>query len=198
MPVSDTACPSAGRPAPSSRPRRSRSVPVSIGGREDRALGLEVAEPGAGPVAGERCVPRGGADLVGPLPSDVDGMVGAVACAQHERRRRDLRRREGAVRRDHRGDVAQRGAELLGEALELARRDPQPLAVEHHPLQRRRRRPDEAHEPQPPALGFVAGAVVAALGAHDAVSAGTEEQQRLQAVSLSSPSTWRTARTSDP
>ena len=58
----------------------------------------------------------------------------------------------------------------------------QPLAVQDHPLQRRRRRPDETHEPQPPAAGIVAGLALAALGANDAVSAGTEEQQRLDAV----------------
>ncbi len=80
--------------------------------------------------------------------------------------------------------MAQRGTQLLGEALELARRDRQPIAAQDHPLQRRRRRLGETHERQPPALGSgnpVVG-VAAALGAHHAVSAGAQEQQRLQAV----------------
>jgi len=155
-----------------------------VGGREDRALGIEVAKPGAGPVAGKRLVPCGGADLVGPLPSDLDGMVGAVARAQKKRGRGDLRRGEGSVRGHHRGDVAQRGTELFGEALHLACWDLQPLIAQDHPPQRRRGVLDETHESQPPALGFVAGLVVAALGAHNAVSAGTQKQQRLQAVRL--------------
>lgn len=144
--------------------------PCEVSGRDDRVLGVEVAKPGAGSVAEECCVPCGGADLVGPLPPDIDGMVGAVACAQHERRRRDLRRGEGAVRRHHLGDVAQRGTQLFGEVLELACRDLQPLAVESHSPQLRHRRLDETHEPQPPALGSVGGGGVA-LGAHHAVSA---------------------------
>ncbi len=145
MPVSAAACASAGRPAPSSRPRTLEARRGEVGGREDRALGVEVAKPGAGPVAGKRRVPCGGADLVGPLPSDLDGMAGAVARAQHELGRRDLRRGEGAVRGHHRGDVAQRGTELLGEALELACRDLQPLAAQDHPLQRCRSPLDETH-----------------------------------------------------
>ena len=38
--------------------------PGEVGGREDRALGVEVAKPGAGPVAGQWRVPCGVADLV--------------------------------------------------------------------------------------------------------------------------------------
>ncbi len=73
MPVSAAACAVGG---PSGAVEQAEALEARIGevgGREDRALGVEVAKPGAGPVA-EKCrVPGGGADLVRPLPSDLDG-----------------------------------------------------------------------------------------------------------------------------
>ena len=164
--------------------------PGEVGSRENRALGLEVAKPRAGSVADERRVPCGVPDPVGPPPSDLDIMAGAVARAQHQRGRGDLRRRERVVRGHHRGDVAQGGAQLFGEVLHLACRDLQTFVVQDHPLQRRRRRLDETHECQPPmlrslrevvAFGDLLGDVVA-LSTHQAVSAGAQEQQRLQTV----------------
>ena len=164
--------------------------PGEVCSRKNRALGVEVAKPGTGPVTEERRVPCGVADLVGPLPSDLDIVAGAVAGAQHQRRRGDLRRRERVVRGHHRGDVVQGGIYLLGEVLELACRDLQPLAPQDHPLQRRRRRLEETHERQPPVLGSLGEVValgdlsgdVTALRAHHPVPAGTKEQQRLQTV----------------
>ena len=201
MPVSETgtACAPAGRPAPSSRPKRSRPVPVRSAVVEDRALGVEVAKPGAGPVAGERRVPCGGADLVGPLPSDLDGMIGAVACAQHERGRGDLRRREGAVRRHHRGDVAQRGTQLFGEALRA--RSPGSAAARRSRIIRcsgagagltrrtsRSRRRLRIVEPVSPS----------SRSAHTTPCPLEPRNSSGSRPSASSPSTWRTALTSDP
>src|SRR5207253_6924523 len=152
-----------------------------IGGGEDRALGVEIAKAGGGGVARERCVSGGSPDAVGPLPPDLDCVLGAVARAQYERRRGDLRRGEGSVRGHDGSDVAQRWTQLVGKALELACGDLQSRAIENHSLQLRWDRLDETHEPRRPILDSVGG-LLPPLGAYDAVSAGAQKQQRLQAV----------------
>ena len=129
MPLSDAACAIGWSPGTVEQAEALESDPAEVDGREDRALGVEVAKPGAGAVAGECRVPCCSTDLVGPLPSDLHGMIGAVA-ARSTSAGGEI---SGAVKEPSddttRGDVAQRGAELLGEALELARRDLQPLAA---------------------------------------------------------------------
>ena len=145
------------------------------GAGEERTLGVEVAHARAARGRRERRPMNPLADPIRPLPGQLELVPGCVPGAQHQRRRRNLRGRERAVRRHHRRDPGQGRAELRGEALELARRDRQRLAGKHQLPQLWRRRPRQAHQAQ---------AVGGALRADDPVPARAQEQHRLQGVSV--------------
>ena len=89
VPPSETAGPRAGRPAPSSSPKRSEPVPSRTVSPRIATLGFEVTEPGRRAVAVERRAPVVGADLVGPLPPD----------ARRHARRRSVRAARAPARR---------------------------------------------------------------------------------------------------
>ena len=140
---------------------------------EDPRLRLRVAERvGRG---AERRPQLGAADLVRPLPADVDPVTARVGGADHERGLGDLRRGERAVGGGH-GGLAAQPRVVLGQERGLpGLGDDEPLVGEGQVLQLRGHRMGEPGEPEPGELAVVG---LPAVGVDDAVALGADEPQR--------------------
>ena len=118
------------------------------------------------------------ADLVGPLPVDLDVVAVAIRCAQHQRRVRDHRRGKGPVRGDHRGHLPQPRVEPVAEPGLLGSRHSEPLAGQRHLLQLRGNRLDEPGQMETPATGIGAPLRLGPVDIDHAVAFGADEPGR--------------------
>jgi hypothetical protein len=155
--------------------------PRQVGGQpqaaEHRRLRLQVAER-----VGRRAERRpqlGAADLVGPLPADIDAVAARVGGPHHERGLGDLRCRERAVRGRHRGRPPQPRIVPGQERRLPGLGDHEPLVGHGELLELRGHRVGEPGEPEPGELGRAGDAAAwRPFGVDHAVALGADEPQR--------------------
>ncbi len=145
---------------------------------ENRLLGHPIPVPGiAGYLLQPGPEPRV-ADLVGPLPVELDLVAVTIRRAEHQRRVRDGRRDEGAIGGDQRGGLPQSRVERLAKPGLPRGGHLKPLTRQRHGLQLRRNGAAEPGQPEPPAGGIGAPPRFGRLEVDQAVAPGADEPDR--------------------
>ena len=159
------------------RPEQAVAVQRQVEAGQQRPLGGQVPVPVVRPLRLQRRAQRRVSDPVGPFPAHIELVTAAVAGPQHQVRPGDRGRGERPVRGDHGRGVPQPRVIPVPEPGRLGRGYLQRLAAQGHLLQRRRHRPDEPGQPEPPAAGFAPGRL-GRVDAHRAVPLGPDERDR--------------------
>ena len=149
---------------------------------QHRLLGLRVPVPGITGCLMQLRAHLRVADLVGPLPVDLDVVAVAIRRAQHQGRVRDHRRGEGTVRGDHRGHLPQPRVEPVAELGLSGGGHREPLAGQRHLLQLRGNRLVEPGQAETPAGGIGAPLRLGLVEVDDAMALGADEPDRDNAL----------------